>query len=739
MSLDISKILPKGNWTENAIRVFEERYLLLKPDGTRETPDELCWRVACALAEAEDQYDQEKKTENISKAKWAERFYNLMVSRKFLPNSPCLANAGTNTGKQFSACYVLNIEDCLHNGEDGIFDTISTAAQIHSSGGGVGYSFSKLRPAGSKVNGGAASGPISFMRIFDAATQEIKQAGQRRGANMGVLDADHPDIEKFITCKIPSEENKNPISNFNISVGASDAFMRAVKEDGSIFLYHEKDIKPGEIEAKSQSIRARDIWDKIIDAAWATADPGLLFLDRANNSLSNPIPEIEVNKCTNPCGEVFLGPWDSCNLGSINLSQFISDNDGGKDVDFYGIDEAARVATRMLDNMITVNPYPMKQIEEKTLSLRRIGVGVMGWADLLIALEIPYDSVEALDLARKVMSTINNAANACSEELAIERGAFPLCNQSRLKDRPRRNATVTIIAPTGTISILAGCSSGIEPLFAVEYTHNNQLGREMDVNASRSGYEKMVDERGKEAADRIYRTAHDIHYSYHILMQTAFQEFTDNSVSKTINLPHDATREDISNAYMMAYDKGCKGITVYRDGCKSVQVLNLKKKEESESIAGRPRKLSGETYRVETPVGTAYVTINFDEDRNPVECFLNVGKAGTDTAAISEAFGRLISMILRMPSKMPVQARLQEVMDQLTNIGGSGQVGLGPRKVRSLPDGLSKCLGEFLGIGVAETNGKSKGKIGDLCPRCNNATLVHQEGCESCGCGYSKC
>jgi len=754
-----------GQWSESAMRVLRERYLCRDQDNQIvETPEEMCWRVAAAIAAAEVTWG---KTPAEIRAV-AQQYYELMVTRKFLPNSPTLMNAGLESKLQYSACFVLPVKDSM----EGIFEAIKRAAIIHQSGGGTGFAFSRLRPRGSLVrtSGGRASGPLSFMRVFDAATDAVKQGGRRRGANMGILRVDHPDILEFITCKLDGG-----IANFNLSVAATDKFMRALEQDEDYEL-----VAPhtGEVVERLQ---ARKVFERIVQAAWATGDPGMIFIDRVNHSPANPTPELGQIEATNPCGEQPLLPNEACNLGSVNLSLLarpeIPDDGRRGDVAWDDLERTVRLAVRFLDDVIEVNPYPLPEIEEAVKGNRRIGLGVMGWADMLFALGIPYDSLEALALGEEIMSFIKRVAHDEDIKLAAEREPFPNWPHSIYRDeQPRRNATVTTVAPTGSISIIAGCSSGIEPAFALAYRHIVRDRRLQFVNpifeqvAQRQDFcspELMakVSKRGHvgglaevpEEVQRVFVTAHEVAPEWHVRMQAAFQRYTDNGVSKTINLPTSASVEDVADAYMLAYREGCLGITVFRDGCKSEQVLHVGSGDEGIKEKGAPhvvdvsqlavkaraRVLQGVTYQAMTPLGTAYITINENGTDQPFEVFTNVGKAGSDTAAVAEALGRLISLTLRLPSPLSPLKRMAEVADQLSGIGGGRPMGFGTRRVRSLPDAIAQVLAEHIGYteleqGVVEA--KDQSQPGDLCPSCGRATLVAQEGCRKCySCGFSEC
>lgn len=708
--------LPVGIWTEQSVKVLSERYLLKDDTGKEiETPEQMCWRIAWEIASAEIRWGK-KRNEVLAIAK---NFYKILVKHEFLPNSPTLMNAGTGNMLQYSGCFVVPVEDSM----EGIFDAVKYQALIHKTGGGTGFSFSRLRPRGARVktSSGTASGPVSFMRIFDAATNEVKQGGKRRGANMGILRIDHPDIIEFIHCKELGE-----VTNFNISVAVTDKFMEAYYADKQYGLI---DPKSG---TEVKKLSAKQVFDEIAESAWKTGDPGLVFINRINRGSANPVPSLGPIESTNPCGEQPLYPFDSCNLGSIFLTYFLKDEGNKKTVDWEKLKTVTNEAIRFLDDVIDVNPYTLPQIRKTTLAIRRVGLGVGGWADMLIGLEIAYDSEEALALAKKVMTFIGREAKRTSEELAVERGPFPLWPLSIYKnDKPRRNSTVTTIAPTGTISIIAGASSGIEPLFAVAYEHivkDKHLDRKLvfinpqfEESAKKRGCwtEEMRKKVAKEGvvrqleevpADikRIFGTAHEISPEWHIKIQSAFQKYTENAVSKTINLRHDATVGDVKKAYLTAWETNCKGITVFRDGCKDVQVLNLGIKDSQEvkkdiengwgSLRERPSKATGATYKLATPVGSAFVTINEDVGGDPLELFINVGKAGSDVAAMAEALGRTISTALRFKGSLSPKEKAKEIAHQLAGIGGRRSVGFGPNKIRSLPDAISVALSTHYGF-----------------------------------------
>lgn len=760
--------LPAGIWTEQAQKVLEERYLVkdenLKPI---ETPEDMLWRVSWEMASAEARWGATRKEVE----ECAKDFYKLMASREFLPNSPTLMNAGTGNGLQYSACFVLPVDDSM----EGIFDALKYQALIHKTGGGTGFSFTRLREGGSivKTSSGIASGPVSFMKIFDAATNEVKQGGKRRGANMGILRVDHPDVLEFIHCK-----EKGGITNFNISVAITDKFIDAYYKN------EEYDLVSPKTKKVVGTLPARKVFDEIAELAWKTGDPGLIFIDRVNQGTANPIPALGPVESTNPCGEQPLYPYDVCNLGSIFLTYFVKEENGKKDVDWEKLKKVTHQGVRFLDDVIEVNPFPLPQIRKVAFSIRRIGLGVGGWSDLLVALNIPYASDEAMKLAEKVMKFIQDEAVAESQQLAKERGPFFLYPLSIYRnDMPRRNSTVTTIAPTGTISIIAGSSSGIEPMFAIAYqhiVHDEHLDRrlsfvnpEFERTAKERGFwsESLMDkvaEKGvvgdildiPEDVRRVFGTAHEVGIDWHIKTQAAFQKYTENAVSKTINLRHDASIEDVKKAYIAAWESGCKGITIFRDGCKGEQVLNLglNKKEDikeveaaaSQVILDRPMRVDGATYRIVTPLGSAFITVNQDQNGNPFEVFITIGKAGSEVAAMAEALGRMISTTLRFGNHKPPIERAREIVDQLKGIGGGRSVGFGPNKVRSLPDAVAKAISMHFGfnntnhdesVSQVETAIVEDTKVvGDICPSCGSPAMVYEEGCGKChACGHSEC
>jgi len=698
-------------------------------------------RVARHIAKAEKRYGNEadvKRMENI--------FYNIMTELKFLPNSPTLMNAGRKLG-QLAACFVLPVEDSL----DGIFDSLKNAAIIHKSGGGTGFSFSRLRPKDSRVGstGGIASGPVSFMKIFNTATEQVKQGGTRRGANMAILRVDHPDILEFIYCK----ENHNELNNFNISVGVTDAFMEAVETGGNYDL-----IDPRE-NRKVGELNAAEVYHALVKQAWENGDPGILFLDRINGD--NPTPALGEIESTNPCGEQPLLPMEACNLGSINLAKFVVFNGEEPTIDYDGLKEVVRWSVRFLDNTIDMSQYPLPKIEEMVRGNRKIGLGIMGFADLLYQLKVPYSSEEALEIAEDVMGFIQKESHDASKHLAEERGVFENFDQSLYEGQPERayrNATTTTIAPTGTLSIIADCSSGIEPLFALSFIRNvMDNDKLMEVNPH---FKNVAKQRGfystelmdtiantgsiqplneiHEDVRKIFVTAHDISPEWHIRMQAAFQNHTDNAVSKTVNLPHDATVDDVLKIYNMAYELDCKGVTTYRDGSKKNQVLSLSEKDSSFNksviaVKERPETLEGFTTRTKTGMGQLYVTVT-EQDGEPFEVFATIGKSGRSTTAKTEAIGRLASLALRSGVKV------EHVVEQLKGIGGEHPVFQEGGLVLSIPDAISRVLEKrYLHDGSYKKNGYGNTLLGETCPDCGQ-TVSFEEGCEICHfCGFTKC
>jgi len=742
--LDKSIFVKNGfSLSDNAKKVLERRYLKKDSDGrTVETPEEMFRRVARHIAKAEDKYESGLDVEKVEKI-----FYDMMTEFLFLPNSPTLMNAGRRLG-QLAACFVLPVEDSM----EGIFDALKNAALIHKSGGGTGFSFSRLRPKDSRVGttGGVASGPVSFMRIFNTATEQVKQGGTRRGANMAILRVDHPDIIEFIYSKKGNKE----LNNFNISVGVTDAFMVAVRRSKNYNL-----IDPC-TNAKVGELNAAEVYDTLVKQAWENGDPGVVFLDRLNRD--NPTPSLGQIESTNPCGEQPLLPKEACNLGSINLAKFVVQNGKGPVVDYDALREIVWHAVRFLDNTIDVSEYPLPEIDAMVKGNRKIGLGVMGFADMLYQLGVPYNSEKALEMAEEVMGFVQEESHKASSALAEERGAFPNFNKSIWKDKNGkafRNATTTTIAPTGTLSILAGCSSGIEPLFALSFVRtvmdNDKL---IEVNphfkkTSRNGgyySQALMDriaregtifhmEEIPEAVRKVFVTAHDVSPEWHIRMQAAFQKFTDNAVSKTVNLPAHATLDDVREIYDSAYDLDCKGVTIYRDGSKENQVLSISKKEKKSDqlkagAQDRPETLEGFTTRMVTGMGKLYVTVT-EHKGLPFEVFATIGKSGRSTTAKTEAIGRLVSLALRSGIKV------EEIVKQLKGIGGEHPIFQKGALVLSIPDGIARILENR----YMKENSHKKGGVqvnsllGEKCPECGE-TVSFEEGCLLCHfCGFTKC
>ncbi len=770
--------------SENSIKVLEKRYLKRSEDGTvTETAADMFMRVARTIAAADASFGA--KTAEIDRT--AQEFYRMMTSLEFLPNSPTLMNAGRELG-QLSACFVLPVGDSMEE----IFESVKNAALIHKSGGGTGFSFSRLRPKSDvvKTTKGISSGPISFMTVFDAATDTVKQGGTRRGANMGILSIDHPDILDFITCK----QQNDRLNNFNISVALTDTFMKAVEKDG------EYDLLSPRTRTSAKKLKARTVFDTIVNMAWKNGDPGIIFLDRINQQ--NPTPHVGMIESTNPCGEQPLLPYESCNLGSINLARMVA-ADGG--VDYTKLRHTVREAVHFLDNVIDVNRYPIDKIAENTRANRKIGLGVMGFADMLLMMGVPYNSDKAVQLGESVMKFITDEGRKKSIELAKERGPFPNFKGSiydRPGQEPVRNATVTTIAPTGTLSIIAGCSSGIEPLFALSFVRRVLDGAELieanplfEVAAKERGIfsdelMKQIAEHGgcsgidavPEDLQHVFVTSHDISPEWHIRMQAAFQKYTDNAVSKTVNFSHSATIKDVEKVYLLAYHLGCKGVTIYRDGSRDEQVLSTGATEKARKAAqmavasaspllaeekkprNRPLLTHGITQKIPTGCGNLYITINEDEE-GICEVFSTMGKSGGCASSQSEAVSRLVSLALR--SGVAIDAIVKQVKGIRCPSPAWGEGG----NILSCPDAIARALERYVKDGMALRHPRTakerpaleegavqptvtygsddclkkvvdgKNHLG-LCPECPECggLLQFGEGCAVChGCGFSKC
>jgi len=826
--------LPQVQLTENARQVLLRRYVRRGDDGKPvETVEEMFWRVAYHVAKVEEGWGGDVLQR-------ARAFYALLTSKKFFPNSPTFTGAGTPLG-QLAACFVLPLSDDMGRLESGIFQTLRNAALIQQTGGGNGFAFSRLRPKQAlvKSSAGQATGPVGFLRVYDQAFGEIAQGGTRRGANMAVLRVDHPDVEEFITCKT----SENAITNFNISVGITDAFMRAVEADADWELrfpdvsdsrYRTFD---GTLEQAEQAglpirvyktVRARELFEKIVQQAYHNGEPGVLFLDASNRS--NPVPHLYPLEATNPCGEQWLGPFENCCLGSVNLAQHFGP---AGSVDWEGLRQSVELAATFLDDVVEANAYvpAVPQLKEAAQRARRIGLGIMGLADLMYHAGVRYGSPEGQEFASALMEFVRYHAMKTSIRLAEERGPFPAISgsiydpedlkwrvpqpivplQNRwgapavhwdeivdgIKAHGIRNAAQTTIAPTGTIATVAGCEGyGCEPVFALAYIrHVNDNGKDLQLTYGSPLFEQALERAGVSSADRqeifesvmsagtcqnlpavpdtirrVFVTAGDVSAEEHVRMAAALQSFVDNSISKTINFPETAAAQDVATAYRLAWELGAKGITVYVTGSREVVVLETKataeKKQSAEAPTPqqkviwhenkkpRPRALPGQTFSVETPLGKAFVTVNQNGGSQPFEVFINTSKAGSETAAVSEAIGRLISYILRLASPIAPIERLNEVVRQLIGIGGGRPMGFGPNRVRSLPDGVGQVLDEYLnawdgtaapafsakGASPAEPAAQPMMKIGDLCPECGEAAVVNEEGCRKCyACGYSEC
>lgn len=808
--------------TGNAQKVLAARYLRKNEQGEPiESPEELFLRVAQSIAAMESRYGGN----DLVVDDYTRKFYDFMADGRFMPNSPTLMNAGREMG-MLSACFVLPLEDSI----DDIFSTVKATAMIQKAGGGTGFSFDKLRPTGDFIrsSGGTTSGPISFWKVLSETTNAIQQGAFRRGANMGMMTITHPDIVTFVHAK----QDLSAFNNFNISIKIPDAWMSAYRANPDsahvvrnartgVEYAIPKSVVPGNYdisalleisayEALPVSTRPvvwtrREIYDVIVDCAWRTGEPGLIFIDAINKA--NPTPHIGEIEATNPCGEQPLLPYEACNLGSINVAWFVQSDAQGKPVfDWSGFAENIHLATRFLDNVIDANRYPLPEIEQMCLGNRKIGLGVMGFADALYLMGIPYDSEAGIAFGEQVMQCINDESHNESERLAAERGAFPNWQGSVWQtkySRPMRNSATTTVAPTGTISILANCSGGIEPLFSLAFFRNVLGGQRLvEINPI---FEKLAKERGLQgdiferlAAEgslahlegvpdevkRIFVCAHDVAPEWHVRMQGAFQKHCDSSISKTINLPHDAERAEVERIYTLAWELGCKGVTVYRDGCRNNQPMVLTKKEEKPAeVVAMPAKRTPAEFKVRrpartpsmlpavrmrqnTPFGHMHIAITVDPSQNrELEVFAQLGKAGDVAASDLEAISRLVSLYLRLGGSM------NDLVDQLEGIGSHMSIPTKDGRVMSLADGLGKTLHRYqvaketYGIGAilmgeinfdklpglkvlesaASPAAPSENPLANAnlfkvkCPECGNV-LSFSEGCVKCpSCGFSKC
>jgi len=845
--------LPEPQLSENALYIGKTRYALRNEQSEPiESAKEMFWRVAYNIAAADLQFDS-SKSNMIAQAK---QFYTIMATQKFIPNTPTMLNAGKPM-QQLSACFVLPIEDEMRS----IAQTLVDMVMIHKSGGGTGFSFSKLRPYGDNIksSGGTTVGPTSFLQAYNDVTSQIKQGGVRRGANMGILHITHPDILRFAVMKV----DEFSLTNFNISVTVTEDWMEQVKKD-SKFVTQEPDWEEVIEEIKAaQAIRDVDLKLKrmeegavklydlvratqdgegydlinprngqvtdrlnahkvfllITQLAWHYGDPGMIIIDRINKSNANPTPYLGMIEATNPCGEQPLLPYDACTLGGINVGKFVQDGL----MDWNGLGQAVKTGVHFLDNVLDMNNYPIAAVNEMTRKVRRVGLGLMGFADLLVQLGVGYNTEEGLKTAEEVMGFIHEQAKIASIELAKTRGVFPGWEGSVYDPKSSfflgieqkvRNGAITTIAPTGTTSMLADASSGIEPYFALSYAKNTIEGKRLfTVNdfflkvAKAEGFyseellEKIDQNHGSVQGleevpakwQQVFVVSHDIKPEWHIKIQAAFQKHVDNAISKTVNFSHEATVEDVRNAYMLSYELGCKGITIYRDGSREKQILETKKEtsyydqlakgnlakapqnnsipdeiavESQDTVDARPMVLRGRTYKINTPMGEAFVTVNRDDKDQPFEVFVTIGKAGMHTTADAEAIGRMISLALRV-SKSNRKVIAQKIVAQLRGIGGSSHIGFGKERVMSLADAIAKALAEDLAqeslkgdiiplnisdadhseveqqplqIHLDESDPDSIVKGGDLCPECGVASFIFAEGCKKChSCGYSAC
>lgn len=847
--------LPEPELSETALYIGKTRYARRDENGEPvESARGMFWRVAYNIAAADLLFDPDKD----KMLKVAKDFYATMAAQKFIPNTPTMLNAGKPM-QQLSACFVLPIEDDMHS----IAKTLVDMVMIHKSGGGTGFSFSRLRPYGDVIrsSGGSTVGPASFLQAYNDVTSQVKQGGVRRGANMGILHITHPDILRFAVMKV----DEFSLTNFNISVTVTEEWMKQVEKD-SKFVKEEPnweeiieeikmaqairdvDLKLKKVEdgvAKlydlvratekgegyelinprngqvTDRLNAKKVFLLITELAWHYGDPGMIMIDRINASGANPTPQLGQIEATNPCGEQPLLSYDACTLGSVNVGKFVKDGV----IDYQGMVEITRQAVHFLDNVLDMNNYPIQEIADMTRKIRRIGLGVMGFADLLYFLGVGYNTPEGRRIAEEVMECIQHAAKQASVDLAKVRGTFPAWEGSIFDPQSPhflgenlkiRNAAVTTIAPTGTIAMLADASSGIEPIFGLSYAKNTIEGKRLfNTNpyflkvAQDEGFYseelllKIEQNHGSvqglaqvpESWQKIFVVTHDIAPEDHVKTQAAFQGSVDNAISKTINFPHSATVEDVRNAYMMVYTLNCKGITIYRDGSREKQILEVKKdgsyydqlaggtnfkvgneativasapiESGSETIlpvqdtlGQRPMILRGRTYKINTPVGEAFITINRDSEEHPFEVFVTIGKAGMHTGADAEAIGRLVSLALRI-SRPNSKEVAKKIVAQLRGIGGASQIGFGKYRVMSLADAIAKALAEDLALNGHSENAEAiplnltineeainpsmqqalpKDTTADLCPECGNASFYFVEGCQKCfSCGYSKC
>ncbi len=769
-------------------KVFSDRYALKNERGEpiEHTPEEMWARVARGIAAVEATPEKQQF--------WEGRFYEVLRDFKFVPGGRILAGAGTGHKVTYYNCYVIPSPE---DSRGGILDNLKVMTEIMARGGGVGINLSSLRPRGSyiKTVNGTASGPCSWAELYSVATGDvIQQGGSRRGALMLMIDDSHPDVEEFINVK----RDLKRINHANLSVCVSDPFMTAVKADAPWDLVWNGEVK--------KTVRARDLWNQICHAAWSAGEPGLVFIDRYNTEANTWYYEKII--CVNPCGEQGLPEWGVCNLGAINLSQFVHDSvDGAPGVfDYDALAATSRVAMRFLDNVVDANLYFIEENAKAQLSTRRTGLGTMGLADALIKMQLPYGTPESMATVERIYSTIRDHAYDASTELSAEKGPFPMFDrdkylqgrfiqrlpkeiQARVAAHGIRNAVLLTQAPTGTTSLLSGVSSGIEPVYDFAMRRRDRTGEHLIYHPLLQAWRNANPLAAYTEKPAWFVSANDLTPEEHVRVQATVQAYTDSSISKTVNAPNDHTVDQVETLYMMAYDLGCKGVTYFRDGCREGVLSHIdppgapekpatqpsaEARAETEAVQlglgipdhasshlhPRPRVAEGVTYRMPTPLGTMFTTVTRNPGGQPFEVFMQVGKAGSDTASVTEALGRLISLILRLPSSLPPTDRRQEVVDQLSGIGGGRQLGIGRNRVRSLPDAVAQVLAEFLGNDaphidelphaepavaavpavVSPAQGPSRTMKADLCPECGDAALVYEEGCQKCySCGFSEC
>ncbi len=764
-------------------QVFQDRYALRDQDGNvlEKTPEEMWRRVARGIARVE-------KTKDLQ-TEWEKKFYMLLTNFNFLPGGRILLGAGAPYAHvTFYNCFVL---PSPHDSRHGILETLSRMTEIMARGGGVGFNISSLRPRGSHVSkvNGTSSGPVNWAEIFSVMTHDIiQQGGTRRGALMLMMWDWHPDVFEFIAVK----KNHNKMLGANLSVCVSDEFMERVKHDGNwdlIFpdVTHPKynEVWDGDLKKWQKlklpvkvykTVRARELWDEICKCAWESAEPGLYFMDRANKMSNTNYFETLVS--TNPCGEQPLPPWGVCNLGALNLTQFVED---GK-FNFEKLREMVPMAVRFLDNVIDAENYIFPEMRERQMDERRVGLGTLGLGDALIMMKIRYGSKESLELIEKIYKEIRDLAYATSSEIAHEKTSFgqfktkPYLKGEFIKELPEkikkniarngmRNSVVLTQAPTGKTSLIAGVSSGIEPVFSFSYKQKDRLGERTVYHPL---YEEWKNKHANEKPPAYFVTAQDLTPEDHVLVEAAIQKYTDSSISKTVNAPVEHPVEAVKKLYTMAFEKGLKGITYFREGSREGMLTSSAQEEKDKKVKlggklvsevkVRPTKVEGATYRLETPVGTTYITVNHNGGREPMELFLNIGKAGSDISAMAEAMGRLISLIIRMASPLSTFERAKNIVQELRGIGGSKVVGFGENKVRSLPDAIAKALALHFGFNgngashaePAKPTGEASPQVSsdvksdrglyDICPSCGTAAFAYEEGCKKCySCGYSEC